>query len=195
MTIRILTVCTGNICRSPMAEQLLRVRLNSISDVLVESAGSSAMVGWPMDEQAAQLAGKNGAIDVDQHVARQLSAEMVRDADVIFAMAREHRKAVVQLIPRAARKTFTLREFARIVTSIEESALRLIAQQPTDDGRSRIESAIELVADERGMLPPVAPEDDDVVDPFRQSAAVYAESADQLVPAVDVAVEYLQGFA
>lgn len=191
MTIQILTVCSGNICRSPMAEQLIRAQLAGVEGVSVSSAGTVGMVGSPMDERAAKLAIQYGSKDAEQHVARNLTAEMIREADLVFAMAREHRKSIAEAVPRAVRKTFTIREFARIVSAIDDSELDGAIALAGSGLAARFEAAVELVADERGMVRPADPDDDDVVDPYKRGDEVFLESADQLVPAVRVVTDFI----
>ncbi|PFG30666.1 low molecular weight phosphatase family protein [Paramicrobacterium agarici] len=191
MTIQVLTVCSGNICRSPMAEQLLRARLSDDDKLAFSSAGTVALSGAPMDERAAQLATEHGSVDAEQQIARELSLEMVRDADLILAMARDHRRAIVEALPRAVRKTFTIREFARIVSSLNVDELTLAMEQAGTDASARFEAAIQLAAGERGMFPSDEPSDDDVVDPYRRDDATYRTSTDQLIPAVNATAEFL----
>ncbi|MDY7557708.1 hypothetical protein [Cryobacterium sp. 10C3] len=91
----ILVVCTGNICRSPLAEQLLTTRLtNAGIPVLVTSAGTYAMVGKGMPDEAAALSVRYGG-DPRAHVSRQLTARLVADADLVVTADREHRGEVV----------------------------------------------------------------------------------------------------
>ncbi|GAB2518686.1 low molecular weight phosphatase family protein [Paramicrobacterium agarici] len=191
MTLQILTVCSGNICRSPMAEQLLRARLSDRDKLAFSSAGTMALSGAPMDGRAAQLATERGSVDAEQHVAREISLEMIRSADLILAMAREHRRSIVEALPRAVRKTFTIREFARIVSSANLEEFALSMEQAGTDVSARFDAAIQLAAGERGMFPANEPGDDDVVDPYRRDDATYRTSTDQLVPAVDATAEFL----
>jgi protein-tyrosine phosphatase len=178
---RILTVCTGNICRSPLAEQLLRTGLAEL-DVVLSSAGTAALVGRAMDERAAEFSRRFGG-DPDAHAARQLTVEHVRDSDLVLAMSREHRRYVVELLPRASRFTFTLREFARLLDTLNIDDRDEIAGQPDQHGR--LGTLVELAAANRGVAElPDDPADDDIIDPYRQDDAVYAESTRQLVPAV-----------
>jgi protein-tyrosine phosphatase len=189
----ILTVCSGNICRSPMAEQLLRAGLAAYPGIRVTSAGTVGLVGYPMDAQAAALSTRLGATDTDAHIARELSAPIVGEAQLVFAMAREHRRAVVEYEPRAARRTFTLREFARITAEITDEDLADVAVIPKTDVAARLNAAVAIVASMRGMVErPAVPEDDDVVDPYRRSADVYEQSARELQPAVDGAVRFFK---
>lgn len=185
----ILTVCSGNICRSPLAEQLLRAGLADVPDVRVSSAGTVGMIGSPMDRQSAELAARFGVTDADRHVARELNAQHVGDAQLVFAMSREHRRAVVEFEPRAARRTFTIREFARITAEITDDDLAPVAALPLSDTTARLNAAIGVVAAMRGMVGPAAsPDDDDVIDPYRRTADVYEQTGRELQPAVDAAL-------
>lgn len=154
----------------------------------------SGSLARPMDERAARLAERLGSRDADAHCARALDIEMVRGSNLVFAMAREHRKAVVELLPRAARKTFTIREFARITSFLSKEDIRDILET-NDDLTERFDAAIGLVADERGMLPPVAPSEDDVVDPYGRTDDIFVQSAEQLMPAVTASASFIRGIA
>ena len=98
---RILTVCIGNICRSPMAEALLadRLRRRGIAAV-VESAGLAALVGLPADPVARELMAER-AIDIAGHRARQLTPELIRSFELILVMEAEQRRAVEAMLPAA----------------------------------------------------------------------------------------------
>ncbi|MGW9586191.1 arsenate reductase/protein-tyrosine-phosphatase family protein [Microbacterium sp. NPDC055455] len=190
MTFRILTVCTGNVCRSPLAEQLLRARLNP-SIVTVKSAGVSALVGVGMPDPALEWANRLGVTDAAAHVAQQVTVELIRGADLVLAMSREHRRALVELTPAATRKTFTIRELAHIAAGISDDELRAEVAGSTDAVEA-LRAAVDLASALRGVVEPVAsPDDLDVIDPYRQSAAVYEQSATQLAPAADAVALFL----
>ena len=95
---RILFVCTGNICRSPLAEALLQRALHerAVEDVSVESAGTGAWDGAPASEGAYLVALERG-LDLSGHRARLLTREIVEDAALILTMARHHRARVHEL--------------------------------------------------------------------------------------------------
>lgn len=103
---RILTVCIGNICRSPTAECLFRERLAS-RDLEITSAGLGAMVGYPMDASALQVLADHG-VDGAAHRARQLTSAMLREADLVLGMEKSHVDAMVRLAPEASGKIFML---------------------------------------------------------------------------------------
>jgi protein-tyrosine phosphatase len=191
-TFSILTVCSGNICRSPLAEQLLRVGLAPWPAVSLSSAGTIGLTGQGMPDQAAALSLQFGG-DPSVHVARELTAQHLTEADLVFAMSREHRRAIAELAPRAIRYTFTIREFARLIENVTAEDLEEAASMPIDDVLGRFATLVPLAASQRGAVAPAAsPDDDDVVDPYRQSDEVYVESARQLVPAIEAVVSLFQ---
>jgi protein-tyrosine phosphatase len=179
---RILTVCTGNVCRSPMAERVLRHELAQRFDgeaatVEVSSAGTGALVGSAMTDPTQALVRALGA-DAEGHEARSLAESLVAEADLVLAMTRAHRGAVVSLVPRATRRTFTLREAARLASLVAPDEL------PDAPLADRLRAYVPALAARRGFVPVEHPGDDDITDPYRQSDAVYAAMGEELVPAV-----------
>ena len=98
---RILFVCTGNVCRSPMAEYLLRHRLGGRHDVVVGSAGVFAADGVPASREAVQALDELG-IDLTPHRSRMLAPDLVEAATHILVMTERHRQEVVRAYPAAA---------------------------------------------------------------------------------------------
>ena len=113
----ILLVCTGNTCRSPMAEVLARkmvadklgCSIDEVADrgVMVMSAGISAMMGSRPSAEAVKVLADMG-LDLGEHESQPLTAQLVRQADVIWTMTRAHRHAIVAEFPEAASRTAVL---------------------------------------------------------------------------------------
>lgn len=93
---RVLIVCVGNICRSPMAEAILRARLGG--DVHVRSAGLAARIGDGVYPMAAELLKENG-LGLDHHAARQIDLQMLAEADLILAMENRQLRALAAIAP------------------------------------------------------------------------------------------------
>src|SRR6185369_10146594 len=114
----ILFVCTGNICRSPMAEGLFRHATGGRGNYRVLSAGVGAADGLPPSEFAARALKELG-IDISQQRSRLLTADLVHQADYILGMTHSHVDAITLLYPQAAEKTFLLREFDETLDAYE----------------------------------------------------------------------------
>jgi protein-tyrosine phosphatase len=125
---RVLYVCTANICRSASAERLLREATAAdpaLSMIEVRSAGTRAIDGAPGCSLAPALAGHAA-----EHQSTPLTGELVAWADVILAAARDHRSAIVILDPTARARTFTIRQAGRIAAWVLEAGI-------VDAGRER----------------------------------------------------------
>lgn len=108
MMSRVLTVCTANICRSPVAEAAMRLYLPD--SFHVSSAGVHALVGRGVDAGSAAAAEAQN-IPLHDHAARQFDTEIGRDADVILVMETHHRQEIGQRWPQYLGKTFLLGHF------------------------------------------------------------------------------------
>ena len=103
-------VCTGNVCRSPMAEHLLRRRLGPGSDWDVSSAGTSGGYGLPASRTAVEALDEIG-LDLSSHRSRPLTREAVDDASLVVVMTADHRDFIRAVSPGAMEKIFLLRSF------------------------------------------------------------------------------------
>ena len=110
MVKRIVFVCTGNVCRSPMAEELCRRELNGERAIEVESAGIGAVMGQTPSPHAVEVMRELGS-DISRLRSKPITAEQVRRADHIFVMTYGHLDSLLLLYPGAADKIFLVREF------------------------------------------------------------------------------------
>src|SRR5687767_12030058 len=115
----ILFVCTGNVCRSPMAEGLFRHTTKEKAEFRVVSAGVGAIDGQPPSAHAVRAL-KELNIDIGRQRSRMLTGDLVRQADYIFGMTHGHVDAITLLYPQAADKTFVLREFDDTLETFEK---------------------------------------------------------------------------
>jgi protein-tyrosine phosphatase len=177
----VLYVCTGNVCRSPTAELLFRGWADPAPDVTVSSAGLQALVGHGIDHSSAAALGELG-IDPSRHRARQFEPWMATDADLILTASREHRDQVMTELPSFYKRIFTMKEFARLVNGVEPS-------EPSEPA-----AVVAAAAARRGQGPRVAPEDDDVRDPYRGAINHAKTIAEEITETVYATLDAL-GFA
>ncbi len=161
---RVLFVCIGNICRSPLGEALLRGALPA-EGFQVSSAGVRALVGSRMSPDAArELADRGG--DASGFRARQLTEDMVAESDLILTATRELRGRVLEDSPAALRRTFTVREFAALLDQV--------------DGTDARERVAEAGAGRSGVII----DDFDIADPYGMGDEAHATAAAQMDKAV-----------
>jgi protein-tyrosine phosphatase len=190
---RILVVCTGNICRSPFIERLLQHELDerrsgSELGIVVRSAGTAALVGSPMDAQAAaQLVARGG--DASGFKARELTPCLIAESDLVLTATRAHRGKVSLMCPKALRRVFTFCDFADLVTGIDGPTAPVILTDPL----GWVKRVTDKVAAARGLRPPLAPDSADIVDPYRREDEVFAAMAQQVVQSLPDVVRALVG--
>jgi protein-tyrosine phosphatase len=166
----VLVVCEGNLCRSPLTERLLRLRVSDAPHVRVTSAGTRAVVGSAMDASAAAELVRLGG-DPEGFVARQLTPGLVTAADLVLTATRAQRSQVVGLAPAALKRTFTLLELAALLDT-----------RPWAEGGDRVEDAdlrqvVMRAADWRASVSGLG-DDLDIPDPIGRSREVHEASAD-----------------
>jgi protein-tyrosine phosphatase len=152
-------VCTGNVCRSPMGEGMLRGALErrfGVEAPRVSSAGTAGWQGSAAMPESIEAARERG-VDVTLHVARKLAPAMVEDADLVVCMAAEHRDALQRSFPRSRDRVFTLKEVVRLLEAIPSQRPVTPRELP-----SRVQDAAEL----RRSGFDGNPYDEDVADPL-----------------------------
>jgi protein-tyrosine phosphatase len=190
---RVLVVCTGNVCRSPFMQLLLQRELDASSRdggprTVVRSAGTGALAGRGMDARAAAQATAYG-LDPSGFVARQLTAPMVAEADLVLTATRKHRGDVATLHPRALRYTFALRDFAALAAHLDGAA----PGGAPPRSQAWLQDVVRSVAARRGLEPPLEPGRADVVDPYRREDELFVRMADQISGAVAAVAAALSG--
>jgi len=144
----VLFVCTGNICRSPMAQGLFADLVRGRRDIEVTSAGIGAVGGQPPSPHSVEVMAELG-IDIRNIRSKPLMAELVRRADFIFVMTYGHLDSMLLLFPSAAEKTFLLREFETDLPVMEREVSDPIGQsrETYRECREQIRAALPRLLD------------------------------------------------
>ncbi|MDT9680628.1 protein-tyrosine-phosphatase [Streptomyces sp. TRM76323] len=194
-TFRILHVSTGNVCRSPITERLTRHALRDrIGDpagcgLIVESAGTWGHEGAPMEANAETVLADFGA-DASGFVGRELIDEHVVRADLVLTATRDHRAQVISMGHSAGLRTFTLKEFTRLVRAIDPTTL----PDPEADGVvARAHALVQAAAALRGWLLAPTAEADEVNDPYGAPITFFRSVGDEINQALEPVVTALTG--
>ena len=162
--IRVLFVCTANICRSPFMERYARSVVGD--DVHVSSAGTYGLDAQPMSsEMLVELEARG--LNADGFLSRPITAALVAESDLVITAERSHRQFVLDEHPAAFRKVLTLGQAVHGAGAID----------PSTRGRN----ALSELARQRGSADPA----DDVADPYRRGAAAAASAAVQITAMLD----------
>lgn len=157
----ILTVCTGNIHRSALADALLStwaqwyLPTDLSGTVIVRSGGTRSPTGAPMGRVTRLVAESLGARGID-HAAQPLSDDLIEHSDLILAASRDHRDGIIRRVPRAMRRTFTIREAGRIAG---------LMAVPDVVSLESMHDVVERLNEGRNDALPADRTDDDIADP------------------------------
>jgi protein-tyrosine phosphatase len=172
----VLFVCTGNICRSPLGERMFRSRI-AVPTIHVSSAGTGALVGYGIDGPSGLVLRESG-VNPEGHFARALTREIVHAADLILTAESNHRTIVLNAEPGVFRRTFTMREFARLGANLGP-----IIGPPSEDELLR--ERVLRVAAQRGWAQPPEGGIDEIGDPYGAGLDFARTIGTQISSAVD----------
>ncbi len=173
----VLTVCTGNICRSPAMEFYLERAWGD--DAVVSSAGTMAATGWhiPAPMRAAEEA---AGLIVPEHDPHQLDVETIESHDLVLVAARSHRDWIERHVGAVPTNTFLLTEAANLAA---------VARRPAGNSLSdRIRTAAALLSAARSLDDGIHP---DVDDPYLRGDEAYVAAMDEIAENLDAIIEWV----
>ena len=161
-------VCTGNACRSPMAAAILQQRLAERGiDARVSSAGTRPWSQGATDDAVAVM--REHGLEITAHENRQLTRELVEDADLVLGMTRDHVSIANARSPAARRRTFLVGELARLGADVG----------PRREAEP-LSTWVERAADARPLSRPLGRAMDEIADPAGEPIEVYRRTAAEL---------------
>jgi glycine hydroxymethyltransferase len=137
----VLFVCTGNICRSPMAEGLFRELVQDQPDITVSSAGISAPDGQRPSQHSVDVLQEQG-LDITAQRSQMLTPEIVDKVDFIVGMTRGHQEAIQAYFPASAGKLYVLRQF---VSGMDMDSYDIDVPDPIGMGKDDYERTRNLI--------------------------------------------------
>ncbi len=174
---RILIVCTGNVCRSPAAELVLKHMLGpGGAGYDISSAGISARNGAPIDPIVRDMLYARG-VDASGFASRRLTCDMLEAADLVLTASTDNRASVVRALPARVHSTLTLKQLARYAPYITSRAE--MPSNPTE----RITWLLDSLPGVRATGRRRAGRSDSVPDPIGRSRRRYRSSIDEITAA------------
>jgi protein-tyrosine phosphatase len=189
---KVVFVCTGNICRSPMAEQMLTEKAAKANlPVAVSSAGVMAMTGDPMTPQSADAMEKRGFTPT-KHVSQDLTPKTLEEADLVLTATLDHRSELAKMLPKASKYSFTIDEFARLTSflSADPEFKEEFKKKPRETREQYLKRAVHEAVLLRGMVPTNL-DPKDVVDPYGESVEVYNQVAEHIDVMLEIVVDWM----
>ena len=190
---KVVFVCTGNICRSPMAEQMLiQKAAKEKLPISVSSAGVMAMTGDPMTPQSADAMTLRGFTPT-KHISQDLTPKMLEEADLVLTATLEHRSELARMLPKASKYSFTIDEFARLTSFLmADPEFQVEFKKKAKETREHyLKRAMQEAVLLRGMVPTNL-DPKDVIDPYGESTKVYSQVAEHIEGSLEIIVDWLK---
>ena len=186
----VLLVCHANLCRSPMAERLVRKAVDDrlgedAAGFRVVSAGTHAWTNQPMHPLAAEVLREHGA-DETGFLSQRLTEGLVRRADLVLTSTRRQRSECVAFDPSAVGRTFTIAQFGRYAAALGPYSLTAVWPP-----QRRLGVMIERVSVIRGNLPVAPADEEDLADPVQSPIEAFRRCAAEIQRTVDVMIDLI----
>lgn len=170
---KVLFVCTGNICRSPMGE-LLFPRFFHADGIETDSAGTQGLIDSPIDPSSGRLMAQDG-IDASAFRSKRLMPQIAMGSDLILCFTEHQRQRIVAQTPRVRTRTFLLSDFANLCRYFEQNKL---CRGATIDDR------LQEVTNNAPMSRPFIPAAEEISDPYRKDFPAFQIVHDQIAHAI-----------
>lgn len=166
---KVLFVCTGNICRSPMGELMFPLFFHDTS-IVTDSAGTQGLIDSPIDPSSAQLMARDG-IDSSKFRSKRLTPQIAMSNDLILCFTEHQRKKIVALAPRVRTRTYLLNDFANLCKYFDQN--KLLKGNTIEERMSEVMYNTSMV---RHMVAPA----EDIADPYRKDFQAFQVAHDQI---------------
>lgn len=175
---KVLFVCTGNICRSPMGE-LLFPQFFTDPDLQVDSAGTNGLVDSPIDPSSGKLMAQDG-IDASAFRSKRLTPQLALGSDIIFCFSKHQQQKIATIAPPATRKTVTLNDFAAIA--------QYCAKEGLIEGDT-YEERMQSILDNMSLVRPMVGSTNDIADPYRKEFEAFETAHEEIGTAIATIAE------
>lgn len=183
MDMRILFVCTGNICRSPMGELLLP-RFLPDPDIVADSAGTRGLPSHHIDPSSATLL-NHADIDSNGFRSKRLTPQIANAADLVLCFEPHHIRDVCAIAPQVGRRTFLLTDFANICG--------YCAQQGLLHNEATRADKLAMAVDQASLIRPMLPQPMIIPDPYQRDFQAFIEAHNTICQALDIIAQATAG--
>ena len=166
---KVLFVCTGNICRSPMGELMFPLFFHDAS-VTADSAGVLGLINNPIDPSSERLMNQDG-IEASSFRSKRLTPQLAMRSDLILCFTEHQRKKIVELAPRSRSRTFLLTDFADLCTYCRDNNMI---------HGDTLENRLDSVLGNASLVRPMLPKAREIDDPYQQEFPAFKTAHEQI---------------